>query len=256
MKTTWINKPNWYQPELRTKTNYGGRVIENKIISKKTNLLITGSHHSGKTRAITRLYENAQNIWSAQIRPYAFTRNTKSLATDKPVLNKDESLADWKYPEAVFLCGISPMSKWVDHEGIETWWNENNPTSPYQKIPAWKKTELIALYLRDTRAILFIDNAHRLTGRKLVIAKECIANAYRAVIACSDENRLSPSIRRPFLETKPQIIRLNTEVAYDATHIIIWFFVLLAILAGSPEVALAIGTFEIMKGGRRASRQD
>ncbi|MEY3280246.1 MAG: hypothetical protein RL674_231, partial [Pseudomonadota bacterium] len=210
MKTAWINKPNWYQPELRTKTNYGGRVIENKIISKKTNLLITGSHHSGKTRAITRLYENAQNIWSAQIRPYAFTRNTKLLATDKPVLNQGESLADWKYPQAVFLCGISPMSKWVDHEGIETWWNENNPASPYQKIPAWKKTELIALYLRDTRAVLFIDNAHRLTGRKLVIAKECIANAYRAVIACSDENRLSPSIRRPFLETKPQIIRLNT----------------------------------------------
>ena len=84
MKTAWINKPNWYQPELRTKTNYGGRVIENKIISKKTNLLITGSHHSGKTRAITRLHENAQNIWSAQIRPYAFTKNTQ-LATKASV---------------------------------------------------------------------------------------------------------------------------------------------------------------------------
>jgi hypothetical protein len=254
MKMLWINKANRHQPELRTKSNYGGNVIENRIISKKTNLLITGSHHSGKTRAITRLFEHSEDIWSSQIKPYAFT-NAKVL-TNRPVLNQGESLENWEYPEAVFICGNAPMSKWVDHAGIEKWWNANNPNAPYLKIPAWKRCELIAKYLRATRAILFVDDAHKLTGRKLIIAKECIDRAYRVIIATSDENRISPSIRKQFLETKPQIIRLTSDVAYDATNVLVWIFIFVAMLAGVPELAMAIGAFELMKGGRRASKQD
>jgi hypothetical protein len=254
LKMLWINKQNHAQPELRTKQNYRGRTIENQIISKKTNLLITGNHHSGKTRAITRLFENSREIWELQIKPYAYTRGT--LATNKPMLNQNESLKNWTYPPAVFICGNAPLSKWVDHAGMEKWWNENNENEPFKKIPAWKRCEVIAKYLRATRAVLFVDDAHKLTGRKLKIAQECIDRAFRVVIACTDENRLSPSIRKRFLETKPQIIRLNSEVAYDATHVLAWLFVLIAMLAGSPEIAAAIGLFEVMKGGRRASKQD
>lgn len=256
MKFLRINTRNRSQPELHQKTNYGGNLIENKIISKKSNILITGGHHSGKTRAITRLFNHSQDIWESQIKPYAFTKNTKALAQDKPVLTFGEALADWKYPDAVFLGGNDPLSKWTDHEAMANWWDESNPTEPFKKIPAWKRAEIIAKYLRATRAVLFVDDAHKLTGRKLKIAQECIDRAFRIVVACNDENRLSPSIRKPFLETKPQIIRLNSEVAYDATHVLAWFFVLLAMLAGSPEIAAAIGLFEIMKGGRRASKQD
>jgi hypothetical protein len=148
------------------------------------------------------------------------------------------------------------MSKWLDHEGAAAWWDKENPAQPYAKIPAWKRCELLPKYLRATRAVLFVDDAHKLTGRKLVIAKECIDRAHRVVLACNDENRLSPSIRRPFLETKPQEIRLTSEVAYDATHVLVWLFVALAMFAGSPELAALIGVFELMKGGRRASKQD
>jgi len=254
MKFLRINRNNRSQPELKTKTGYQGEVIENQIISKKTNLLITGGHHSGKTRAIIRLYEHAEDIWSNQIKPYAFTNSQPT--TGKPVLNFGESVENWQYPESVFICGSAPISKWIDHVGVEKWWNENNPEMPYLKIQSWKRCELIAKYLRATRAVLFVDDAHKLTGRKLIIAKQCIDRAYRVVISCSDENRLSPSIRKPFLETKPQMIRLNSEVAYDATHVLAWLFVLIAMLAGAPELAMAIGAFEIMKGGRRASKQD
>ncbi len=254
MKFIRINRQNRHQPELKTKSVYRGNVIENQIISKKTNLLITGNHHSGKTRAITRLFNHSREIWEAQIKPYAYTRG--NVATNKPMLNAGETHENWTYPPAVFICGSAPMSKWLDHEGVAAWWDKENPQQPYAKIPAWKRCELLPKYLRATRAVLFVDDAHKLTGRKLVIAKECIDRAFRVVMACSDENRLSPSIRKPFLETKPQIIRLNSEVAYDATHVLAWFFVLLAMLAGSPEIAAAIGMFEIMKGGRRASKQD
>jgi hypothetical protein len=241
------------QPELKTKTGFAGAVIDTKTISKKHNILITGSHHSGKTRAIRRLFDNAQSVWHNQLRPYKYTRAT--VAQSKPMLKPDESVDTWQFPPPVFICGSAPMSKWLDHDGVAAWWDKDNETK-YSKIPAWKRCELLPKYLRATRAILFVDDAHKLTGRKLVIAKECIERATRVVIACSDENRLSPSIRRPFLETKPQAIRLTSDVAYDATHVLVWLFVALAMFAGSPELAAAIGMFELMKGGRRASKQD
>ncbi len=254
MKFVRIKRNNRSQPELHTKTNYGGRTIENQIISKKSNLLITGNHHSGKTRAITRLFEHAEDIWSEQIKPYAYTRGI--VTANKPMLKHGETHENWEYPPAVFICGNAPLSKWVDHAGMEKWWNAENPEQPFLKIPAWKRAEVIAKYLRATRAVLFVDDAHKLTGRKLMIAKQCIDRAYRVVIAASDENRISPSIRKQFLETKPQIIRLTSDVAYDATHVLAWVFVLIAMLAGAPEIAAAIGLFEVMKGGRRASKQD
>ena len=216
--------------------------------------MITGNHHSGKTRAVIRLYENAEQIWRGQLKPYQYTRAT--VATSKPMLKPNEKNDVWKFPAPVFICGSAPMSKWLDHQGAADWWDKENPAEPYAKIPAWKRCEVIPKYLRATRAVLFVDDAHKLTGRKLVIAKECIELAHRVVLACSDENRLSPSIRRPFLETKPQEIRLTSEVAYDATHMLVWLFVALAMLAGSPELAALIGVFELMKGGRRASKQD
>ncbi len=255
MKFVRINTRNGSQPEVKTKTAYRGNVIENQIISKKSNVLITGNHHSGKTRAIVRLYEHAQEVWENQIKPYRYTRGT--VATNRPMLKPAEPSSAWTYPEAVFLCGSAPLSKWTDSPAIEKWHNENNPDElPYAKIPAWKRCEIIAKYLRATRAVLFVDDAHKLNGRKLMIAKQCIDRAYRVVIATSDENRISPSIRRQFLETKPQIIRLTSDVAYDATHILVWLFVAVAMLAGSPELAALIGVFELMKGGRRASKQD
>lgn len=254
MKFIRINSRNRSQPEVKTKTGYQGAVIENQIISKKTNILITGNHHSGKTRAINRLYEHSQEIWESQIKPYAFTRG--KVSTDKPMLTYGEAVENWIYPEAVFLGGNDPLSKWVDHDAMANWWNEINPDEPFGKIPAWKRCEIISKYLKDTRAVLFVDDAHKLTGRKLKIAQECIEKGFRVIVTCSDENRLSPSIRKQFLETKPQIIRLNSEVAYDATHILMWFFVLLSMISGAPEIAALLGMLEIMKGGRRASKQD
>ncbi len=255
MRMLWLNKGNRHQPELRTKAHYKGQTVENQIISKKTNLLITGSHHSGKTRAIMRLYNHATEIWGAQIKPYAYTRNT-SQALNKPMASANEPLTDWVCPAAVYICGSAPLSKWMDNDAIGDWWDKENPAEPYKKIPVWKRCEIIAKYLRATRAVLFVDDAHKLTGRKLIIAKQCIDRAFRVVIACSDENRLSPSIRKSFLETKPQTIRLTTDVAYDATHIIMWMFVMVLFIAGIPEGAAVLAFLEIMKGGRRASKQD
>ena len=244
------------QPEMRTKSHYGGDITDSKVIRKTCNLLITGAHHSGKSSVINRLYQDAEAIWSKQLKPYKHTNNHALLSHNKPVLKQGESLDDWVFPEPVFLSGITPLSKWTDHQAMKIWYEAKEEGNEYKKIPAWQRVELLPEYLSDTRAVLFVDDAHRLTGRKLQIVKSCIDSAFRVVLATSDENRLSPSIRYQFLESEPQIVRLNSDVAYDATHLLIWAMIAILALVGAPELAALLTFMEAMKGGRRASRQD
>jgi hypothetical protein len=255
MKYLRVNKNNYSQPEIHTKQAYGRRVTNIDTISKQKNILITGAHHSGKSRMIHRLFDDCEGIWLRQVQPYKYSNNKASLQQDKPMLKKGGSLEDWQFPEPVMLNGITPLSKWTEHQGVKEWY-ESKGEGEYKKVPAWKRVELIPDYLKDTRAILFIDDAHKLTGRKLMIAKSCMKSGYRVIVASSDENRLSPSIRKLFLDTKPQIIRLNSDVAYDATHLVVWAFVAIMMATGMTELAMILGLFETLKGGRRGSKQD
>ena len=45
-------------------------------------------------------------------------------------------------------------------------------------------------YCRDTNAVLFIDDAHKLAGRKLEIARLCVMASKIHVIAASEEQRI------------------------------------------------------------------
>lgn len=253
-KYLFFNKHLQHQPIIHTQTGYRGRFVKSENISKKRNVLITGAHHSGKSRMLNRLHENAEEVWKYQVRPYKFTMG--KVAEDKPILKQGETRDNWQFPEPVFLHGLEPLSKWAANDGVIEWWNAKNPELPFSKIPAWKRVELLPDYLKETRAILFVDDAHKLTGRKLMIAKQCVENGFRVIMAASDENRISPNIRKLFLETKPQIIRLTSEVAYDATHLMIWVIVALLMTAGATEIGMALGAFEMFKGGRRAGKQD
>jgi hypothetical protein len=249
MKMVHIRRDN-KTAQVRTRPHWGADFTSVESISKKSNILITGAHHSGKSRAIQKLYDDAETIWSEQIKPYSPTSRTTQA---KPRLKEGEV---WTFPEPVLLNGVTPLSIWHDNQGMADWWEAKNPDTPYKKVQATKRVELIASYLKETRAVLFVDDAHKLNGRKLQIAKACIQSSYRCVVSASTENKLPPSIRRPFLESKPQHIQLNSEVAYDATHLLIWFFVFVLMMTGMTELAALLGLLEAMKGGRNASRQD
>ena len=47
-------------------------------------------------------------------------------------------------------------------------------------------------YCRDTNAVLFIDDAHKLAGRKLEIARLCVMASKIHVIAASEEQHIPP----------------------------------------------------------------
>ena len=213
-----------------------GKTISEQAISTRRDVLITGAHDSGKTRWLTRLFEQSASIWS------------------KP-----------KAP-ALWLGALRPLTAWSDQPALVEWWEgrrkeataAGNPDEyqPWAKVPAWKRQEAIADYMRHTGAVLFIDDAHKLSGRKLQLARLAALNAKICVISAVEEQRIAPNLRAVILRRDPQIFRLDSEVAYDATKPLVWLIALIALGAGWWEVSLVLGGMQALASGRRSSKQD
>lgn len=215
-------------PLFREKNRKFGKVIEEEAISRKRPVLITGAHHSGKTRILDRLYEHALDIWGGHPKVQGKLR----------------------------LSQIEPLSKWYEAEEVRIWWKTTDDFTPWDKLKAWEKVDLLSKYCEATNAVVFLDDAHKLTGRKLDIAKKCIQSAKRMVVTTSEEGRLPPNLRQVILPQDPQMIRLDSDVAYDATSIFLWILILIALGAGAYEIAFIIAGLKWLGYGRRASRQD
>ena len=220
-----VTKPRKYAPASATKE---------QALPKTKPLLITGAHDSGKTRWLTRLFDEAQSIWGP-----------KSKAQSKG--------------EPLWLSALRPLSAWSDNKNIANWWEKSEKNSehiPFNKLPMWRRSETLPLYIEETKAVLFIDDAHKLTGRKLQIARECVLAARIFVIAASEEQRIAPNLRTIVLRRQTEIISLDSEVAYDATNILVWITILGCLLIDFWQGAVAIGGIKALGYGRRAARPD
>lgn len=223
-------------PLFVTKNKKYSTVANEEPISVKRDILVTGAHDSGKTRWLMRMYEQAAKIW------------TKS-----------------KSP-AIWLGALRPLTGWSDQPQLIEWWGnrvaaavaagEVGKYEPWAKLPSWKRQESIPDYLRETGSVLFLDDAHKLSGRKLQLARMCAMNAKLCVVSATEEQRISPNLRSVLLKRDPQIFRLDSEVAYDATKPLIWLIALAALGAGWWEISLVLGGMQALASGRRSSKQD
>lgn len=153
-----------------------------------------------------------------------------------------------------------PLSSWVEVKGIAKWHQDKEVQSedytPWGKLNFQLKADLLADYLLDTQALLFIDDAHKLTGRKAQIARKCLLSAKVWLMASSEEGRLPPSFR-PIVERRsPQRINLESDVSYDTTKALIWFMVAMCVVAGAWEAGAVIGGLQKLGTGRRSTRAD
>lgn len=223
-------------PVFVTKTKKYGKVINEKTISVKKSILITGAHDSGKSRWINRLYEKAPQIWGAKIKA-----------------------------QPVMLGALLPLAAWSDTSAVQNWWeierkkeesNGEQARATWGKLKQWERAEILPTYIQETAAVLFIDDAHKLAGRKLQIARLCALSAKITVVSASEEQRIPPNLRGVLMRKEPQIFRLNSEVAYDATNILMWFLIVGCVLMGAWEASLVLGGLKALGSGRRASKSD
>lgn len=227
-------------PLFVQKTRKYGTIIDQTAVTRKKPILVTGAHDSGKTRWLTRMYEDAKPIWGAKIKS-----------------------------EPLWLSATRPLAAWCDAECVINWWEKcrkeeeavqgkkkKEARKPWSKLKQWERSEVLPDYCRDTNAVLFIDDAHKLAGRKLEIARLCVMASKIHVVAASEEQRIPPNLRAVLMRRDPQIFRLDSEVAYDATSMLMWLFIAISMGAGFWEISVVLGGLKALGTGRRASRPD
>ncbi|MCG7500028.1 AAA family ATPase [Vibrio sp. Of7-15] len=207
------------------------RARKETALKRRQCQLICGAHDSGKSRWLTRLSENTPAIWGSSHQP-------------------------------IVLEALLPLSSWIEHEQLVTWYNdqlssdEAHHKSEWKRLNQQQKADQMADYLLDTGALLFIDDAHKLTGRKAQIARACLLSSKVWIMATSEEGRLPPSIR-PIVERRnPQRTQLETDASYDSTQALIWFLVALCIVSGAWEAGAVIGGLQMLGRGRRSTRAE
>ena len=226
-------------PLIVVKDRKFGNELNQKAISKKRCHLITGAHDSGKTRWLRRLYGEHKAIWGAK----------------------------HKEP-AIYLCSTRPISAWAQNKHVAIWWDKKSQNNyrleragefdgiAWEKLRYWQRCEVISDYLLNTKAVLFIDDAHKLSGRKLQIARECVLSSSLFIISTSQLNRISPNLRTVIMRREPEHIKLDTDAAYDTTNILMWAIILVTFGAGAHELALVLGGLKMLGTGSRSAKQD
>lgn len=220
-----------------TKNRKYGTVISEETISTKRSILVTGAHDSGKTRWLQRMHEHALEIWG-------------SKSTHTPL----------------YLDTLSPLGSWSEASFLATWWEQRRAhlpeidteltQHPWKNLKTHSRTALLPEYCKDTGAVLLVDDAHKLTGRKLQIARQCVLASRLFVMAASEEQRLPPSLRAVVMRRDPQIFRLDSDVSYDATNFFMWAVLIACLAAGWWEAAVVLGGLKALGTGRRATRAD
>jgi hypothetical protein len=205
-------------------------------LSRQKNHLIEGAHDSGKTRWLSRLHEHWAEIWGAKIQQ-----------------------------QPLYLSAIEPISDWIDAPHVEAWWAEveyerviatDQPPRRWRSLSQKHKLQALSDYLQANKTLLFLDDAHHLTGRKLQIARQCILAAKYWIISCNAENRLPPTLRTIIERGEPQRTRLDSDASYDATKILMWLLIVSFAAAGIWEAAIILGGLKMLGTGRRATRDD
>lgn len=208
---------------------YGTQISE-QTISVKRSVLVTGAHDSGKSRFLKRLYAEERAIFGAKI----------------------------EHP-ALWLGALRPLTSWTDFEHVAAWFNDskvNTKKLSWSALKQYEKVEQLPHYLAETKAVVFVDDAHKLSGRKLQIARECIIAAHIYVMSASDEQRIPPNLRGIVLRREPQVFRLNTDVSYDMTEPLMWLTMLFFVMIGFWEASAVLGGLKYLSSGSRATKNN
>lgn len=212
-----VDAPRKFAPNSARKTT---------TMSKRKCQLIIGAHDSGKSRWLDRMKDAHAEIYGA------------------------------KAAEPLYLGALQPLASWVDTPHVEQWYNAANTDKQWRSLNQHQRAELLADYVHETNAVLYVDDAHKLTGRKNQIARRCILSARIWLMTTNDENRLPPNIRTIVERREPQRTQLESDASYDSTAMFMWMLAAILAVGGAWEVAAVLAGLQALGTGRRSARAD
>lgn len=201
-------------------------------ISKTKPIIIYGKAAAGKSKEISKLWEQKQEIWDDNKFNFIWFSGTDSITE---ILHKnltDEDNA--KFSE-------DKLEEYLDFD-IDL---DEHINKQYIKLRILSE--------KAKSSILFMDDTDKLTGKKLEIAKELLRNSKNFIITATDDHTINKTIRYQVLRKNPTIIDLNTSTSYDATNIVFVVFILGLFTTGMYEMAMLVmaGRFALKGMGNK-----
>lgn len=209
-------------PVVRERDRRYGRVLEERTLSITRDMLISGPHASGKSRWLDRLHEKAGEVWGGK----------------RPIL---------------FLRSIEPLQRWYEDPRIVA--NAASRGLVWSKLKSYERADELIRWVNESKAIVMMDDAHKLAGRKLDVATRVAGSSHQLVISCFDEQQIPISLRLLVVQRKPQRVLLESKAAYDATSMALWLAILVSLMAGWWQLAGVLGGMKVLAGGKRAAKQ-
>lgn len=208
-------------PLVRRRARKYGQVLDEKALSVKRDWMITGAHASGKSRWLGRLAGEAGAIW--------------------------------KNRPCVYLRAAMPLGSWGEVDAVQSWCAAQG--QDWRKMRAWERHDALVAWIESTRAVLLLDDAHLLSGRKADVALRCVRGAGIVISSASAEGRVPITLRLALQQREPERIHLDSDAPYDLTAVLAFIFAVAATAAGAWPVAAAVGGLHLLGRGQRAARQ-
>ena len=208
-------------PIVRRKARKYGQVLDERALSVKRDWLVTGANAAGKSRWLGRLYGEAPGIW--------------------------------KKRPAIYLRAVSPLAAWGEDERVQAW--SENAGQPWSRLRVWERTEKLIAWIEEHRAVVLLDDAHLMTGRKADVALRCVRAAGLVVTSASAEGRIPITLRLALQSREPERVHLDSDAPYDLTAVLAWMLVVMAAAAGAWPLAAAIGGITMLGRGARSAKQ-
>jgi hypothetical protein len=160
----------------------------------------------------------------------------------------------WKRKKVIFLDSIVPLSQWIDDNQALDNYAKKDKNKDIKSLKQYQKINLLKEFCQKKRPVIMIDNAHKLTARKIDIVKSCVWRNQK-IITTTAVNRLPPSLRET-LTYNADVYNFGTKTAFDATNVLIAVFIVLLLLFGMTEVAIITGVLSMAARGRLGSKNN
>lgn len=212
MKYLQIHRPKGRFPALRIreKAHPFAPVKSEEYVRRGGIIEIFGVQASGKTRMIERIKEASKELWRF---PLVYIKATDSLSD-------------------IYSRNVGAPAK--SSKAGEQFLDDDDVSQIGDK---WD-----ILYEKATKAVVIIDDADKMSGKKLEICKELCRRAKRIVYSSQSDTSINQTLYTTIQrrKMKKHTIRLSSTASYDASN---WFLMaLIAFLAftGMPEAAVII----------------
>ncbi|QHJ01745.1 hypothetical protein GT347_27190 (plasmid) [Xylophilus rhododendri] len=206
---------------MRTRARKYGPVLDEQVLSIRRDIVITGPNACGKSRWLTKLHLRCGEIWPK--RPTLYVRS------------------------------MEPLQSWFEDPRIAAYAEQQG--RPWAKLRSYERVDMLIEWIAEEKAVLMLDDAHKLAGRKLDIAVRMATRSRILVVGAFAHQSIPMSLRLLMDQRNPQRIALRGEAAYDATSIAMWLLLLITMAAGWWQLAAVLGGMKVLAGGRGAAKQ-